>query len=281
MSGADSPAGTAMHNDVPIACRLPPEILSKIFMAVSSIDPPHRGRRDPDDGSLGWLTITHVCQLWRNVALQDPVLWAANIIVPFPFGEPWASAFLSRAQNARNIVNRCSYLTLDTLTSSDAALTGANIARTHAILCLRTSYDAMRKLCTPVSTLGAVSFTPLLHAHLVFVDLGVFPPGVPGAMLASMFAALHRMPGLERLTLRMEPIDAQGLPLRALKSLSIHSSVRAAARLLAHLALPAAVRVHCNMEYAHNLPTDLPPFVSALAACVDALRASKSSRPWL
>ncbi|KAI0046274.1 hypothetical protein FA95DRAFT_1573238 [Auriscalpium vulgare] len=83
----DTAAGQdpAQHNaQVPVA-RIPPEILCRIFYILSSIDPsrPYGANGSEVQGSLGWLTATHVCQRWRSVALEDTSLWASNITVPF------------------------------------------------------------------------------------------------------------------------------------------------------------------------------------------------------
>lgn len=53
--------------------RLPPEILSCIFLKAQENDPfPNR---------FTWIRLTHVCRHWRAVALSCPVLWS-NIVVP-------------------------------------------------------------------------------------------------------------------------------------------------------------------------------------------------------
>ena len=67
---------------------MPYEILASIFSEVRNIDPAGWTRRtlDRDDiprGSLGWIVVTHVCQLWRAVSLNLKLLWAADVLA-FP-----------------------------------------------------------------------------------------------------------------------------------------------------------------------------------------------------
>ncbi|VDC04020.1 unnamed protein product [Peniophora sp. CBMAI 1063] len=58
------------------ACRLPFEILSTIFALVQQIWTPGVEReRKVYEYDLGWLRVSHVCQYWRNVAVQTPSLW--------------------------------------------------------------------------------------------------------------------------------------------------------------------------------------------------------------
>ncbi|VDC04029.1 unnamed protein product [Peniophora sp. CBMAI 1063] len=61
-----------------VACNLPTEILSYIFALVRDAWPPTR-TDPPDEGGqtydLGCIYITHVCGLWRKVALGTPTLW--------------------------------------------------------------------------------------------------------------------------------------------------------------------------------------------------------------
>ncbi|KAI0246586.1 hypothetical protein BJV78DRAFT_1381364 [Lactifluus subvellereus] len=88
--------------------RLPPEILCRIFSfhAINQLV-----TRDPvynKDGlfpsgptrtqiKLGWITITHVCSHWRQVALSEPNLWRTII---FHLGAEWAEEMLARSKSA-------------------------------------------------------------------------------------------------------------------------------------------------------------------------------------
>ncbi|KAA1470100.1 hypothetical protein DENSPDRAFT_928624 [Dentipellis sp. KUC8613] len=59
---------------VPISL-LPPEILLQFFLCLRAVDIPSRRTR-----SLGWIRVTHVCHLWRTLALRTPMLWAEVIV---------------------------------------------------------------------------------------------------------------------------------------------------------------------------------------------------------
>jgi hypothetical protein len=72
---------------------LPPEVLARIFYFLVFKDPAcSRGQ------NLGWIRATHVCQFWRQVALDDSSLWAT--ISGFSENTELISEMLARARNA-------------------------------------------------------------------------------------------------------------------------------------------------------------------------------------
>ena len=76
---------------------LPPEILTRIFHFLVLDEPPRS--RNPN---LGWIKATHVCRLWRQVALADSSLWARIS------GSPTItliSVMLARARDAHLDIN--------------------------------------------------------------------------------------------------------------------------------------------------------------------------------
>src|SRR5216683_3326806 len=79
---------------VPISA-LPPELLSRIFHFHAFLEPPQP--------KLGWIVVTHVCQRWRQVALNDPSLWAE--ITGFSPRARWTSEILVRARNAPLVID--------------------------------------------------------------------------------------------------------------------------------------------------------------------------------
>jgi len=88
-----------LHRDTvaPISA-IPPELLARIFRFHALVEPPWPGRHN-----LGWIRVTHVCQQWRQVALDDSSLWAT-------FTGYWPSAkliseSLVRARNAPLIID--------------------------------------------------------------------------------------------------------------------------------------------------------------------------------
>jgi F-box-like len=94
------------RNNFSLIGRLPPEILSRIvsFHAINQ-PTPRDPIFDPDDPfssssspirfRLGWITVTHVCHRWRQVALSDPNLWRT---VVFDLGVAWAEEMLARSK---------------------------------------------------------------------------------------------------------------------------------------------------------------------------------------
>ncbi|KAF5336984.1 hypothetical protein D9611_003117 [Ephemerocybe angulata] len=55
-----------LFNSTSPTSRLPPEVLSKVFIAV----------RDAGRGNLLWTRVSHVCKRWRDTAIADPILWS-------------------------------------------------------------------------------------------------------------------------------------------------------------------------------------------------------------
>jgi hypothetical protein len=73
--------------------RLPNELLSYIFLLIVT---------DPAENHLCTLTISHVCLLWRQVALSNGVLWA-RIVLTFPISDrklSCANTWLSRSSTS-------------------------------------------------------------------------------------------------------------------------------------------------------------------------------------
>ncbi|KZV62394.1 hypothetical protein PENSPDRAFT_758740 [Peniophora sp. CONT] len=67
------------------ACHLPPEILNLVFHKVQYIWRPYRDDVQVDPAAsettpvpryaAGWMSVTHVCSFWRQIALSSPALW--------------------------------------------------------------------------------------------------------------------------------------------------------------------------------------------------------------
>ena len=72
--------------------RLPPEILSHVFLELSSSSPVGSSTSQ----RLSWIRLTHVCRHWRGVALNCPALWS-NISIAH---EVWTDLMLSRSKEA-------------------------------------------------------------------------------------------------------------------------------------------------------------------------------------
>ncbi|KAF4562685.1 hypothetical protein AB1N83_009550 [Pleurotus pulmonarius] len=68
---------------------MPPEVLSRIFTVLASDSAGRMGF------SLDWITVTHVCKFWYQVARDNPTLWSSiNFIHP-----RWAQEKLIRAKS--------------------------------------------------------------------------------------------------------------------------------------------------------------------------------------
>ncbi|KAG7444915.1 uncharacterized protein BT62DRAFT_994944 [Guyanagaster necrorhizus] len=91
--------------------KLPPEMLSRIFLFVSY---PHGSYK-----SLLWINVSHVSQHWRAVALGFPALWSSP-----PFTTPaWAHEMLKRSKMAPlTIVADLTYMTPKMLAAFDNAM---------------------------------------------------------------------------------------------------------------------------------------------------------------
>ena len=94
------------RNNFSFIGRLPPEILSCIFSfhainqpipkdSIYNPDDPFPSSSGPIQLGLGWITITHVCHRWRQVALSDPNLWRTIV---FDLGAEWAEEMLERSK---------------------------------------------------------------------------------------------------------------------------------------------------------------------------------------
>src|SRR6266404_6515261 len=79
---------------VPISS-LPPEVITTIFSFLSPLpSPPGHFPETNDQGYLAGLCVSHVCQQWRKIALNEPLLWtcldydiftlegAAEVLIP-------------------------------------------------------------------------------------------------------------------------------------------------------------------------------------------------------
>jgi len=78
------------RNDLAPISKIPVELLSSIFSLVQ-----RKCRHDSREG-LGWVVVTHICQRWRNIALDNPTLW-----VYVPSHRPkWIPEMTKRSKSA-------------------------------------------------------------------------------------------------------------------------------------------------------------------------------------
>ncbi|KAI0063856.1 hypothetical protein BV25DRAFT_1823928 [Artomyces pyxidatus] len=87
-------------NSLAPAAMLPSDILALVFESLALDQPPgldshRRGAPNAKYTMLGWITATHVCTRWRQVALDIPTLW--NQVTP-ELGFAWFKRMLTRSR---------------------------------------------------------------------------------------------------------------------------------------------------------------------------------------
>ncbi|VDC01828.1 unnamed protein product [Peniophora sp. CBMAI 1063] len=89
-----------MRNMKSAACSLPPELLVHVFGYLQSTWWPECEYTDPGRVyDIGWMCITHVCSLWREIALGSPSLWSPPEIYVFDLPHQFISLMLARSQS--------------------------------------------------------------------------------------------------------------------------------------------------------------------------------------
>ncbi|TEB37151.1 hypothetical protein FA13DRAFT_1608516, partial [Coprinellus micaceus] len=63
------------HNAATMTCRLPVEILSRVFLFLSPPKPDPFIWGVEKGGSYRWIRATHVCRHWRSAAITCASLW--------------------------------------------------------------------------------------------------------------------------------------------------------------------------------------------------------------
>jgi hypothetical protein len=87
------------RNTLALISVLPPELLARIFHFHAFVEPAW----STDVRRLGWIAVTHVCQRWRQVALDDSSLWTR--ISGYSASAEWIAETLVRARNAPLVVD--------------------------------------------------------------------------------------------------------------------------------------------------------------------------------
>ena len=90
----------SLRNTFSFTCRLPLEILAAIFVRYVLDHHNHNSSSLACDASFrdvpSWVSVSHVCRHWRNVALECPVLWSHHFIVSLR----WTEELLARSKQA-------------------------------------------------------------------------------------------------------------------------------------------------------------------------------------
>ncbi|KAI0042354.1 hypothetical protein FA95DRAFT_1610259, partial [Auriscalpium vulgare] len=185
---------TVLVPNVPVS-RLPPEVLTHVFSLLSSIARPRiKVLLKENQVDLGWLKITHVCQRWRNIALNEPLLWASNIVLPSLLGDLWAATFVTRAQDVPLTVN-CSdeQVSYRSDSPSNTPFIGTNLARTCALMGLRTYSHHLQELCTPAPVLHTLDLSIHSISEVPLLPEGLFGGAVGLPELRHLSVASSRV----------------------------------------------------------------------------------------
>ncbi|EIM80249.1 uncharacterized protein STEHIDRAFT_143007 [Stereum hirsutum FP-91666 SS1] len=88
----------AVRNDRALISRLPYETMTAIFRAID--DRPriiHNQGRAVGRPWLGWIYVSHVCRMWRDIAVRHSLLWSD---ISFVLGPEWTKVMFERSQTA-------------------------------------------------------------------------------------------------------------------------------------------------------------------------------------
>ncbi|KAI0291698.1 hypothetical protein BC826DRAFT_469833 [Russula brevipes] len=224
------------------ALRLLPEILAIVFSFHAEANPANSAENEVNltrmtlaQFRLGWITVTHVCSLWRQVALDHCTLWTHH---RFNLGLEWTTEMLRRAGDAplsltlseqvvpfppsnadaaeviRQLLHRvstlvieegaCTPAVLDTLTLPAPLMTSLAISSGRFAILPRSLFaDAAPKLQDLYLCNALPSWTSVALTHLkrlcITVDRHADTSNIPS--YADLFNALQAMPNLESLML--------------------------------------------------------------------------------
>ncbi|KAI0063848.1 hypothetical protein BV25DRAFT_1801428, partial [Artomyces pyxidatus] len=88
------------RNSLAPAAILPYDILALVFESLALKQPPglasYCNIAHAQEAMLGWITVTHVCSRWRQVALDVPTLWST--VTP-ELGDMWFNLLLTRSRS--------------------------------------------------------------------------------------------------------------------------------------------------------------------------------------
>lgn len=148
------------RNRLPSAARLPPELLAHIFSYLAAWERPRR--RAPI--KLGWIKVTHVCSRWRQVALDNPMLWT---YISFDITYEW---YLEMAQRAKLLPLVLQHAYMEQIDEGDSEFMWSHLEQTKELyLADMGSYFAHAyAIATPAPLLEKVQFD---HDEFGCIDL--------------------------------------------------------------------------------------------------------------
>ncbi|KAI0321082.1 hypothetical protein OF83DRAFT_1168769 [Amylostereum chailletii] len=180
------------RNSLALTSSLPVELLARVFEFHAIAQPPGLSHFNTvPSNALGWITVSHVCRFWRQVALNHPGLWER---IAFDLGPSWTLRMLDRAKAYPIIFKR----TVDFRTSSS---TDQSLITHHMYHIKELNFHAPPHIMDPIilslkspapalQTLSLVATYPLVRRVRE-----TSPPSLPSSFLS------RNAPQLRRITL--------------------------------------------------------------------------------
>lgn len=190
------------RNNLSPVCRLPPEILCMIFHLCIN----DTRRNVMGLATIHWYFFTHVCSLWRRIAIHNPALW--NFIT---FDQPrWAQEMLRRSQMLPLTV----HLTPSAYRRSSYDVVDTTLQCCRRISHLRLSTVKYTDLCRLTDQLkGPFPLMQSLEITITFQD-------IPTISVPNIFSDIN-FPTLATLTFSGCGFDWEGVLPSSLKTLSV------------------------------------------------------------
>ncbi|TCD71923.1 hypothetical protein EIP91_000055 [Steccherinum ochraceum] len=183
--------------------RLPPEILTLIFLWIASVT--------ESTGSNRWIYVSHVCSWWRAIALRSQALWTS---VRSTNHIDMTSACLERSGTA---LLRVLYGDLFRQLTHQQWSLFARCIRGHASRFRSLEIDCQWATVIYFTTSVTASMSKLQDLSIIFSHYGVSPPAVPFDI---QYAS--QIPPLRSLTLDVALLPDWNLPLfRGLRELHL------------------------------------------------------------
>ena len=161
--------------------RLPPKVLVRIFSFLVEASPTSSAGDVPEgvchpEVRLGWITVTHVCSFWRQVALEHRTLWIHH---RFNLSHEWTSEMLRRAGDAPLELTLSDEFVPFPPSKSDAATVISQLLHRASALTIEEgalSLSVLNSLASPAPLLDTLSVT---SSHITFLPQSLFSGNVP------------------------------------------------------------------------------------------------------
>ncbi|KAI0043278.1 hypothetical protein FA95DRAFT_1575203 [Auriscalpium vulgare] len=242
-----------LNSRLPVS-RLPPEVMIHIFRFIQHSLSPQSLISSRPWTAQSWIAVTHVCQLWRDIAVNCPSLWRD---VSNHLGVKWLEKMIERT--GETILFHVSAPSLPVDWSSAALLFSLLIQHQEQIERLSLQAPGLSpELCRALwSELCDLSrhFFPRMFSNLTALDIGHDVSGMIEYPAASVIPVLQRMRKLRLLSLRgfniYPPIDQRErvAAFPVLNSFTLKSTIPGAQTLLCHLLIPYNASVNIRVSY--------------------------------